>query len=49
MPVRRNSPEPALTRLPGPLIIPEIMWLFESPVVNVMPLASSTLPAPLKD
>ena len=42
-------PEPALTKLPAPLIIPEIVRLFVSPVVNVIPLARSILPAPLRD
>ena len=42
-------PEPIFTRLPAPLITPETVSLPESPVVNVIPLASSTLPAPLKD
>ena len=42
-------PEPAFSKWPEPLITPEIVWLLESPVVNVIPLASSTLPAPLND
>ena len=42
-------PEPAFTKLPAPLIIPEIVRLFVSPVVNVIPLANSTFPEPKTD
>ena len=42
-------PDPALVKLAAPLITPEISSFPVSPVVNVIPLASSTLPAPLKD
>ena len=42
-------PDPALVKLAAPLIIPEIVSFPVSPVVKVIPLASSTLPAPLKD
>ena len=42
-------PEPTLTRLPAPLITPENVWSFVSPVVKVIPFASETLPAPDKD
>ena len=49
VPDKVKVPEPAFAKLPDPLITPEIVSLPESPVVNVLPLASSILPAPLKD
>ena len=49
VPDRVKVPEPALAKLPAPLITPETVSLPESPVVNVLPLASYILPAPLKD
>ena len=49
VPVRRNSPEPDLTRLPAPLITPEIVSSPVSPVVSVTPPESSTFPAPLSE
>ena len=49
VPDKVKVPEPIFTRLPTPLITPEIVSLPVSPVVNVIPLASSMLPAPLKD
>ena len=49
VPDKVKVPEPALAKLPDQLITPEIVSLPVSPVVNVIPLASSILPAPLKD
>ena len=42
-------PEPAFVKLPAPLITPEIKSSPPSPVVKVIPLASSIFPDPLKD
>ena len=42
-------PEPALVKAPVPEIMPETVSFPESPVVKVIPLASSTAPEPLKD
>ena len=42
-------PEPALVKDPDPEIIPEIVSSPESPVVKVIPEASSTAPDPLRD
>ena len=42
-------PDPTLVREPVPEIIPETVSFPESPVVNVIPLANSTPPVPLKD
>ena len=42
-------PDPALVKAPAPEIIPETVSFPESPVVKVIPLASSTAPEPLKD
>ena len=42
-------PEPALVKLPDPLITPETVSFPLSPVVNVAPFASSTLPAPCSE
>ena len=44
-----NVPEPALVKLPDPLITPETVSFPLSPVVNVIPLANSTLPAPCSE
>ena len=44
-----NVPDPDFVILPEPLITPENVSFPLSPVVNVIPLASSTLPAPLND
>ena len=49
VPDKVKVPEPAFVKLPAPLIMPEIVSSPASPVVNVIPLASSILPAPLKD
>ena len=49
VPDKVRVPEPALVKLPDPLITPEISLSVVSPVVNVILLASSILPAPLKD
>ena len=49
VPDKVKVPEPALAKLPDPLITPETVSLPESPVVKVLPLASSILPAPVKD
>ena len=46
VPDKVNVPEPALVKLPDPLMIPETVSFPLSPVVNVIPFASSTLPAP---
>ena len=43
VPDKVKVPEPIFTRLPTPLITPEIVSLPVSPVVNVIPLASSML------
>ena len=48
VPDKVRVPEPALVKLPDPLITPEISRSVVSPVVNVTPFASSTLPDPLK-
>ena len=42
-------PAPTLVRLPAPEIIPEISSLPSSPVVNVIPVLSSTAPEPLNE
>ena len=42
-------PEPAFAKDPVPDITPETVSFPESPVVKVIPLASSTPPDPLKD
>jgi hypothetical protein len=42
-------PAPTLVRLPAPEIIPEISSLPASPVVNVIPVSSSTAPEPLNE
>jgi hypothetical protein len=42
-------PAPTLVRLPAPEIIPEISSLPVSPVVNVIPVFSSTAPEPLNE
>ena len=42
-------PEPAFVKEPDPEITPETVSFPESPVVKVIPLASSTAPEPLKD
>ena len=42
-------PAPAFVSAPAPEITPDRVWLLESPVVSVIPLANSTAPEPLKD
>ena len=42
-------PAPALVKEPAPDITPETVSSPPSPVVNVMPLANSTAPDPLRD
>ena len=42
-------PEPTLVYAAAPDITPETVSFPESPVVKVIPLASSTAPEPLKD
>ena len=49
VPDKVKVPDPVFTKLPEPLTTPEIVLLFVSPVVKVMPLASSTLPEPKTD
>ena len=49
VPDRVKVPEPALAKLPASLITPETVLSPESPVVNVIALASSTLPAPSRE
>ena len=41
-----NVPAPTLVRLPAPEITPEIVSSPASPVVNVIPVFSSTAPEP---
>ena len=48
VPDKVRVPEPALVKLPDPLITPEISRSVVSPVVKVILLANSILPAPLK-
>ena len=48
VPDKVRVPEPALVKLPDPLITPEISRSVVSPVVNIILLANSILPAPLK-
>ena len=48
VPDKVRVPEPALLKLPDPLITPDISRSVVSPVVNVTPLASSTSPDPLR-
>ena len=49
VPDKVRVPEPALVKLPGPLITPEIVSLPVSPVVKVIPFANSTFPEPCKE
>ena len=50
VPDKVNVPEPALVKLPDPLITPDITRdVVVSPFVSVIPLASSILPAPASD
>ena len=44
-----NTPAPCFVRLPAPEITPEIVSLPASPVVNVIPVLSSTAPEPLNE
>ena len=47
--VKVKVPLPTLVRLPAPEITPEISSLPVSPVVNVIPVFSSTAPDPLNE
>ena len=49
LPEKVKVPDPVFSNEPAPEIIPETVSFPESPVVKVIPLASSTPPEPLKD
>ena len=49
VPDKVKIPEPAFVKLPAPLITPDMVSFPVSPVIRVIPLESSILPAPLKD
>ena len=49
LPEKVRVPDPVFSNEPAPEIIPEKVSFPQSPVVKVIPLASSTPPEPLKD
>ena len=49
VPDKVRVPEPALLKLPDPLITPDISSFPLSPVIKVIPFASSTFPDPCKE
>ena len=49
VPERGKVPDPTLVKEPAPEITPETVSFPESPVVKVIPLASSTPPEPVQD